>query len=276
MIELMKNAVEVKNLTVKYGGKFVALDDVSLNVSRGKITGLIGPSGSGKSTLIESIVGRLATKKGEITVLENAAGAKKLREKVAYMPQEAAVFSDLSVEQNLRFFAKMNGIFFAKNRKRVEEILRTIDLIAKRKSLVSDLSGGQKQRVSLGVALLAKPELLILDEPTVGLDPVLVENLWRIFREISESGATILISSHSMAEAARCDDLVLVRAGKIVAKETPAEILRETGTKNVEQAFLKLVGTEENTDEFSRKNILKQIPNDKKDAQNFREKEDER
>lgn len=237
----MKSVVNVKKLSIVYGGKVKALTNVNLQIPAGQITGLIGPSGSGKTTLIKSIVGRLELPLGKVTVLGLAAGATKLRSKVAYMSQECGVYTDLTVKQNLIYFAKIIGLNRAEIKSRVKEILRLVDLMDKKNALVSNLSGGQQQRVSLGVALLGQPELLVLDEPTTGLDPVLIEKLWQIFRQLVKNGATIVISSHSMSEAARCDDLILMRSGKIITTGTPQELKKQTNARDVEQAFLSLV-----------------------------------
>jgi len=256
----MNHAVEVKNLSVTYDGKVKALDSVSLEIPVSRITGLIGPSGSGKTTLIKSIVGRLKLPADKVVVLDLTAGSAKLRKSVAYMSQEIAIYSDLTVKQNLIYFARVIGYKYSGVRRRVNETLRVIDMYEKRNSLVENLSGGQRQRVSLGVALLGHPKLLVLDEPTVGLDPVLIENLWQLFHELVKDGTTIIISSHSMSEAARCDDLVLMRAGKIIAADSPKKLLQQTKTTDVEQAFLKLVKDEHCAKEddicYPSKNIL--------------------
>ena len=241
----MNNVVKVQNLSVTYDRRDRALDDVNLEIPAGRITGLIGPSGSGKTTLIKSIVGRLKLPSDKVIVLDSSAGSAKLRKSVAYMSQELAIYSDLTVKQNLTYFARVIGYKYSGVRRRVNETLRLVDLYDKRNSLVENLSGGQQQRVSLGVALLGHPKLLVLDEPTVGLDPVLIENLWQLFHELVKDGTTIIISSHSMAEAARCDDLVLMRAGKIIAADSPKKLLQQIKTQDIEQAFLKLVKGEE-------------------------------
>ncbi|MCL2451574.1 ABC transporter ATP-binding protein [Candidatus Saccharibacteria bacterium] len=237
----MKYVATVRDLSVTYDGRVKALDDVSLKIPIGQIAGLIGPSGSGKTTLIKSIVGQLKLPANKVAVLGLSAGAGQLRERVAYMSQELAVYDDLTVRQNLIYFARIIGLSRLEVKTRVEEILHKVDLSDQKNQLVTDLSGGQKQRVSLAVALLGQPELLVLDEPTVGLDPLLIENLWKLFREITGKGATLIVSSHSMTEAARCDDLVLMHEGKIIAIGSPSELEEKTKSRNIEQAFLKLV-----------------------------------
>ena len=238
----MKSVVEIRDLSVVYGGKVRALDKVNLEIPARKITGLIGPSGSGKTTLIEAIVGQLKIDSRKITVLNFPAGATELRARVAYMPQELAIYTDLTVRQNLTYFAKILGMKNRLAKTRVREILAAVDLADKADALVANLSGGQEQRVSLAIAMLGRPEVLVLDEPTVGLDPVLVESLWKLFRELADGGATLIISSHSMSEAARCDHLVLLRASEMVFAGAPDELLANTGAKDIEKAFLKIAG----------------------------------
>ncbi|PID32141.1 multidrug ABC transporter ATP-binding protein [Candidatus Saccharibacteria bacterium] len=233
---------EISGLSVVFDGRVRALDDVTVQIPRQRITGLIGPSGSGKTTLIKAIVGRLAVPHGTVSVLGQGAGSASLRHQVAYMSQELAVYIDLTVMQNLKYFARMYGGSTKKFAESIDQTLKLVDLSDKAKELVGDLSGGQKQRVSLAVALVAKPSLLVLDEPTTGLDPVLVDSLWKTFRLLSQNGTTLIISSHSMSEAARCDNLILMRDGKIIAEDTPDNLRRATRTKTIEQAFLRLVG----------------------------------
>jgi ABC-2 type transport system ATP-binding protein len=242
---MSENAVHIQSLSVILGKKVHALKSVSLELPTGKIIGFIGPSGAGKTTLIRSIVGRQKLTKGRITVLGLPAGSSKLRPQVSYMTQETAVYPDLTVRENLRYFATMSGVKRQEVRRRTNDILMTTDLTPQADQLVSTLSGGQKQRASLAVALIGAPKLLVLDEPTVGLDPVLREKLWRLFAELANRGATLIISSHAMDEAERCQDLVLLRNGKIVAHTSPADLRTQTGTKTVEASFLKLVGDRE-------------------------------
>jgi len=233
----MGPAVSLRNLSVTLSGHVKALDNISLDITLGKITGFIGPSGAGKTTLIKTIVGRLKNQAGTVTVLGLPAGNRKLRSEVAYMSQSLSIYSDLTVSQNLSYFARMIGA----DKKDIADALKAVDLTDKANELVENLSGGQAQRVSLAIALVSHPHLLVLDEPTVGLDPALRDSLWKLFRVIVNSGTTIIISSHSMDEAERCDDLVLIRAGKVLAHSSPKDLLRDTKTKTVEKAFLKLV-----------------------------------
>lgn len=235
------NAVEIRNLTKRYGN-FCALDDISLKLPAGRITGFIGPSGAGKTTLIRVIVGRQRPTSGTVTVLSTPAGSPGLRPRISYMTQETSVYPDLTVAQNLRYFAATRGIKRKEILHVVHELLEVTDMHAQADQLVGSLSGGQTQRVSLAVALIGGPELLVLDEPTVGLDPVLREQIWQLFRRLVADGTSIIISSHVMDEAERCDNLVLVRDGKVLAHDSPASLRKLTGTLSVEQSFLQLVG----------------------------------
>lgn len=241
----MENAVKIKNLTVILGGHFEALKNINMELPKGKVVGFIGPSGAGKTTLIRGIVGRLYTAEGSISVFGLPAGLPKLREQVSYMTQELSVYPDLTVGENLVYFVTMTGQPRKQAKSIVSGVLKTVDLSDKADSLVGNLSGGQKQRVSLAIALIGSPKLMVLDEPTVGLDPVLRDRLWKLFARLAAQGTTLLISSHSMDEAERCDDLVLIRDGKVIAHSSPEELRQRTGTESVEQSFLKLVGESE-------------------------------
>lgn len=238
----MSDAVQIKDVSVILGGSYHALKHVSINLPAGKIVGFIGPSGAGKTTLIRSVVGRQRLSEGSITIDGLPAGSAKLRSRISYMTQEASVYSDLTVKENLRYFATMLGISRKDMGATISEILRTVDMISHANQLVGKLSGGQKQRVSLAIALLGYPKLMVLDEPTVGLDPVLREQLWKLFRDLAAKGTTLIISSHVMDEAERCDDLLLIRDGELLAHGTPKELCAQTGTHSVEDSFLTLVG----------------------------------
>jgi ABC-2 type transport system ATP-binding protein len=229
-------AVAVDGLKVVRGGKPV-LDGLSVEVAAGKVTGLLGPSGGGKSTLLRAIVGVQEVAGGRVTVLGEPAGSRPLRRRVGYMTQAPSVYSDLSVRENLRYFARLYGVSAA----RCEELIETLDLAAEAGRVVANLSGGQRARVSLATALLAEPELLVLDEPTVGLDPVLRRELWELFHRLVAGGATMIVSSHVMDEAERCDELLLLRDGEIVASGTPAALRARTGEESMDAVFLKLV-----------------------------------
>ncbi|GAA2905270.1 ABC-2 type transport system ATP-binding protein [Microbacterium keratanolyticum] len=229
-------AVAVRGLQVQRGRTRV-FDGVDLDIPRGQVIGLLGPSGCGKTTLMRAIVGVQKTAGGTVTVLGEPAGAASLRHRVAYGTQGAAVYTDLSVRENLHYFAGVLGA----PRGDVERVLNRVGLRAEANRVVRDLSGGQVNRVSLGIALLGTPELIVLDEPTVGLDPVLRAELWGLFRSIAEAGTTMLVSSHVMDEALRCDRLLLMREGRIIADTTPADLLASTGKADAEQAFLVMI-----------------------------------
>lgn len=237
----MEYSVKIKDLSIILGENFTALKGINLELPVGKTVGFIGPSGAGKTTLIRGIVGSLRISSGEIKVFDMPAGSAVLREQVSYMTQELSVYSDLTVKENLKYFITMAGQRNKVSDNIMKEVLELVDMTNKSDDLVRDLSGGQKQRVSLAVALIGSPRLMVLDEPTVGLDPVLREKLWTLFANLANQGTTLIISSHSMDEASRCDDLVLIRDGELVAHSSPKELLRSTGTKTIEESFLKLV-----------------------------------
>jgi ABC-2 type transport system ATP-binding protein len=232
----MVNSVEVEGLEVTRGGRQV-LSDLSLTVGEGTVTGLLGPSGSGKSTLIRSIVGVQKVAAGSVRVLGLPAGAPALRHSVGYLTQAPSVYRDLTVRENLRYFAAVLGVGAA----RVDQVIADVSLGDEAGARVDRLSGGQQSRVSLATAMLGNPKVLVLDEPTVGLDPVLREELWSLFHRLGAAGVTLLISSHVMEEATRCQRLLLLRAGRLLVDETPDELLRRTGASDMDAAFLDLV-----------------------------------
>lgn len=238
----MNTSVEISKVTVILGKKFEALKDVSVSLPKGKIIGFIGPSGAGKTTLIRSIVGRQKLSAGSITVFDIEAGDKQLRDLVSYMTQEVSVYTDLTVAENIEYFATMIGMPRKTISEEVNRLLDIVDLVPQKYQLVEKLSGGQKQRVSLAIALIGKPKLMVLDEPTVGLDPLLRDELWNLFRNLANDGTTLIVSSHVMDEAERCDELLLIRNGQILAEGTPKELCQKTGTDSVEKSFLKLIG----------------------------------
>lgn len=232
----METAIEIDNLSVILGG-FKVLKDISVELPAGQVIGFIGPSGAGKTTLIRSIVGRQSIDRGSIRISGAPAGSAGLRRQIGYMPQEPAAYPDLTVRQNLRYFAKMRGL----DSEAADAVIKETRLGKQARQLVSTLSGGQKSRVSLGIALLGRPKLLVLDEPTVGVDPVLRQQLWELFEELAGGGATLIVSSHVMDEAARCDDLLLIRDGTVLAHDSPGDFCERTGSRTVEEGFLKLV-----------------------------------
>ena len=235
----MKNAVEVTGLVVRRGGREV-LRDLTFTIPSGVVTGLLGPSGCGKSTLMRSLVGVQRLTSGSVTVFGQEAGSAPLRDRVGYVTQAASVYDDLSVTENLSFFARVLGV----GRDAVDRSIEAVDLRSHADVVVGRLSGGQRSRASLAVALLGEPELLVLDEPTVGLDPVLRRDLWALFHRIADGGAAVFVSSHVMDEADRCDRLLLMREGVVIADDSPARIREKTGTDDIEQAFLTLVEEE--------------------------------
>ena len=232
---MMNNTVEVRGLLVVRGGRRV-IDGLDLDLGPG-VTGLLGPSGCGKSTLLRSLVGVQEVAGGTVRVLGHPAGSRPLRDRIGYVTQAASVYDDLTVTENLRFFARVLGV----GADAVDRAVEAVELGDHRDRVVGRLSGGQRARASLAVALLGSPDLLVLDEPTVGLDPVLRQRLWGLFHRIADAGATVLVSSHVMDEAERCDRLLLMRDGAILADGTPAEVKRDAGAPDVESAFLALV-----------------------------------
>lgn len=233
---MVNKSIEIRDLTVRRG-RTTVIDRLGLAVPGGEIVGLLGPSGSGKTTLMRAIVGVQIIRGGEVTVLGQRAGSKALRHRVGYMTQQPSIYDDLTVEQNLRYFARVVGAPASD----VARVIGRTGLEAQARQLARTLSGGQANRVSLAAAMLGDPELLVLDEPTVGLDPVLRADLWEIFRGLVDDGATILVSSHVMDEATRCDRLLLMREGRIIADTTPQRLLRETGAETAEDAFLRII-----------------------------------
>jgi ABC-2 type transport system ATP-binding protein len=232
-------AVEVDGLRVRRGGREV-LRGLSLTVPRGSVTGVLGPSGCGKTTFMRAVVGVQAAVSGTVTVLGRPAGARALRRRIGYSPQSPAVYADMTVTECLRYFAAV----LRAPRSDVRRVIGEVGLEAEAGSLVARLSGGQRSRASLAVALLGSPELLVLDEPTVGLDPVLRDELWALFHRLAGQGVTLLVSSHVMDEAARCQRLLLVREGLLLADDTPHALREATGTDDLDQAFLRLVRAE--------------------------------
>ncbi|MFJ7337727.1 ABC transporter ATP-binding protein [Streptomyces sp. NPDC101110] len=237
-------AVHAENLTVVRGPRTV-LRNLGFTIPRGRITGLLGPSGCGKSTLMRALVGTQAKVTGTLDVLGRPAGHPALRTRIGYVTQAPSVYDDLTVRQNLDYFAAILHPGRAAAGRRTEDVTRAIadvDLTTHADSLAGNLSGGQRNRVSLAVALLGAPDLLVLDEPTVGLDPVLRRDLWNLFEDIATSrGATLIVSSHVMDEAERCHRLLLMRGGELLAEDTPDALRTRTGADTVEQAFLHLV-----------------------------------
>ena len=228
--------ISISNLNVTRGKREV-LANFNLEINKGSVTGLLGPSGCGKTTLMRSIVGLQIIKSGDVQVLGRKAGSLEVRERLGYMSQSPAVYSDISVLANLKYFASISNT----SSTRVNEVLDLIELSSHKDSLTGNLSNGQKARVSLGIALLPDPEVLVLDEPTVGLDPLLRERLWSVFGNLSSEGCTLLVSSHVMAEAEHCNSLVLMRDGEVIYHGSNEELLHKTEKNNTESAFITIV-----------------------------------
>lgn len=242
MIHHMVNsaAVTVRGLRVLRGGREV-IPGIDLDVPVGQVVGLLGPSGGGKSTLLRAVVGVQRIAAGQVTVLGLPAGSRQLRSRVAYTTQAPSVYGDLTVRDNLRYLARLGGL----GADDVQRAIAAVDLAEHADDRCDALSGGQRSRACLAGALLGRPELLVLDEPTVGLDPVLRREMWDLFHRLAADGATLLVSSHVMDEAVRCDRLLLLRAGRILADDTPAGLLAATGTSDAESAFLALIDAQD-------------------------------
>ncbi len=232
----MNVALEINNLVVDRGGRTV-LHDFSAHIPRGSVTGLLGPSGSGKTTMMRAIVGVQKVRSGTVTVNGHPAGSPQLRHEVGYLTQDPSVYDDLTVRENARYFAALYGLPASAGDRAVADV----GLASAAGQLVRTLSGGQRSRASLACALVGSPKILVLDEPTVGQDPVLREELWLRFHELAAAGATLLVSSHVMDEAGRCDRLLLIREGRLIADDTPAAVRAAAGTDDLDQAFLRLI-----------------------------------
>jgi ABC-2 type transport system ATP-binding protein len=238
--ELIRRGVEpvisIEHLRV-IRGKRPAIHDLSVRIARGTITGLLGPSGSGKTTLIRCIVGTQIVTAGSVTVLGRPAGSRQLRPRVGYMPQDPTIYNDLRIVDNVRYFAALYGMFA----QAADEMIDAVGLRDHRTALCGNLSGGQRTRVSLACALVCHPDLLVLDEPTIGLDPVLRADLWEQFDALARAGTTLIVSSHVMDEADHCGDLLLMREGHLLARTTPNRLREDTACTSLEEAFLSII-----------------------------------
>jgi ABC-2 type transport system ATP-binding protein len=232
-------AIEIDDLRVRRVDREV-LHGLSLSIAAGTVTGLLGPSGSGKTTLMRAIAGVQLVDSGSVRVLGHPAGAADVRTRVGYMTQARGLYDDLTVRENARYFCRIAGAPAA----RAEEVLATVRLERLGDRAVRTLSGGEQARASLATALVGRPAVLILDEPTVGLDPLLRRDLWATFHRLADEGAALVVSSHVMDEAANCDELVLLREGDILARATPDELRERTDTHDLAEAFLRLIERE--------------------------------
>ena len=234
----MADAIRVEGLRVVRGDRAV-ISDLSCTVLSGSVTGLLGPSGSGKSTLMRAIVGVQRVAAGRVSVLGLPAGSVAARGRVGYVTQAPSIYGDLTVQENVAYFASILGAGPGET----NEVITAVSLVDDAHHRVDRLSGGQRARVSLATALLGSPDVLVLDEPTVGLDPVLRQELWTLFHQLADQGTTLLVSSHVMDEADRCDRLLLLRDGQLLADATPAELRDRTGAADLDEAFLRLINT---------------------------------
>jgi ABC-2 type transport system ATP-binding protein len=231
-------AILTNHLTKKFGN-FTAVDNLNFKVKKGEIYGLLGPNGAGKTTVIKMLCSVLNPSSGDATVLGKGIPDGKIASQIGYMPQETGVYLGLTVEQNLKFYGRIFGLKNEEIEKREDELLKFVDLEDWKDEMVENLSGGMKHRVSLACTLLHQPQLLFLDEPTVGVDPELRVSFWDYFQKLRENGVTILITTHYMDEARRCDRVGFMKHGRIIAENTPSELLKESGMESLEDAFLK-------------------------------------
>lgn len=236
----MTDAITISDLVVRRGDKEV-LHGLNCSVSKGSVTGLLGPSGGGKTTVMRCIVGVQVIASGSVRVLGEEAGAASLRNRVGYVTQSPSVYADLTVRENARYFAAVLGTTSAA----ADRAVNDVGLTGQATQLVATLSGGQRARASLACALLGEPDVLILDEPTVGLDPVLREELWAMFASLAAAGTTLVVSSHVMDEAGRCDRILLLREGELIADDSPDALRHATGTEDLDQMFLTLIRQKE-------------------------------
>ncbi len=233
-------ALRCRQVTKRFG-ELVALDNVTLEIPPGSIVGLLGPNGAGKTTLIRILLGLTPPSEGSAEVLGTPVPPTSVLPRIGYMPQNLGVYTDLTVEQNLRLFGRLLGLSRSRVEERAAAVLALVALGDRRRSLVSQLSGGMQRRVSLACALLADPDLLLLDEPTVGVDPELRAEFWEYFRALAKRGRTVVMTTHYMGEAAECFQVAMMHQGTLVAVDTPARILARTGAPNMDDAFLRLV-----------------------------------
>ena len=236
-MEQSKAVVAMQHISKAFGKQQV-LKDISLDIQEGEIFGLLGPSGAGKTTLVKQLVGLDLPSSGEIYLFQEKMPSLTLIEQVGYMAQSDALYGELSAKENLQFFASLYGLKGKKQQQRINEVMEIVQLTDHLTKLVSNYSGGMKRRLSLAISLLHKPKLLILDEPTVGIDPVLRKSIWKAFNSLKKNGTTIIVTTHVMDEAEKCDRLGLMRDGGLIAVGTPKELKEQTNSETIEEAFL--------------------------------------
>ncbi len=229
--------VSIQNVSKSYGKQQV-LKNISLEISQGEIFGLLGPSGAGKTTVVKQLAGLEAPSQGENFIFGEKMPNLNLMKKIGYMAQSDALYAELSAKENLDFFAALYGLKGKEKQQRMKEVMEIVSLNEHFNKLVSNFSGGMKRRLSLAISLLHKPKLLILDEPTVGIDPVLRKGIWTSFNTLKEEGTTIIVTTHVMDEAEKCDRLGMIRDGQLIAAGTPEDLRQQTSTANIEDAFL--------------------------------------
>lgn len=241
---MAENDVIIIKEGVKAYGKQTVLKGISLNIKKGEIFGLLGPSGAGKTTLVKQLVGLEAVSKGEVRVLNQKQPSLEVIEQIGYMAQSDALYTELSARENLEFFAALYNLSRKERRERIQAVMETVDLTEAMDKIVSQFSGGMKRRLSLAIAMLHEPQVLILDEPTVGMDPILRKSIWQNFEKLKQSGVTILVTTHVMDEAGKCDRLGMIRGGRLTAVGSPFELKKEAQTDDLEAAFLVYGGEE--------------------------------
>lgn len=250
-MECEQPMIAFSDATMRFGrktplgdGRKTVLDQVNLDVPAGRIVCLLGPSGCGKTTMVNLVMGILVPTAGTVQVLGEQAPYPTARRRIGFMPQDTALYEDVTAVENLRFFGTLNGLRAPELADAIDDMLAFTRLDSNRNRLVGAFSGGMKRRLSLGVAMLHRPDLLVLDEPTVGLDPEHRRRIWERFRELAAGGVTLLVTTHIMDEALQCDDVAMLRNGRVIAYDTPSALLAQTGAENLEDAFLALAGGE--------------------------------
>lgn len=236
----METAIETYELTKRFGD-LTAVDNLNLKIRKGEIFGLIGPNGAGKTVTIKMLLGILKPTKGRVIVLGEEIPNGEVLKRIGYMPQETALYEDLTAHENIQLFGEIYGVNRSQLGEREDELLKFVGLIEWKNAIVSDFSGGMKSRLSFACSLIHQPELLFLDEPTVGIDPPLRASFWSHFKELTKKGVTILITTHYMDEASRCDRVGLIRNGRLLAVDTPKALKSKTGMESLEDVFLALL-----------------------------------